>query len=201
MKKYIYQIYYDEETQEKILPEFIPLDNTKNLRPDWFEFWVILKFLRNSALEENAWYGFLSPKFYTKTGFNSDFVIKAIEKYEDVADVAIFSPAWDQLAYFLNPFEQGEVWHPGLNALSQEFINEYQLGIDLDTLVSDRSTAVMSNYVIAKKEAVEIYRLNVNFLRRSYGQSSWNSGFKSILKMSTRIILYSMNLRKKIDSN
>jgi len=151
MKKYIYQIYYDEETQKKILPGFIPLDNTKNLRPDWFEFWVILNFLRNSALEEDAWYGFLSPKFYQKTGFNSGFVIKVIEKYEDVADVAIFSPAWDQLAYFLNPFEQGEVWHPGLTALSQEFINKYQLEINLDTLVSDRSTAVMSNYIIAKK--------------------------------------------------
>lgn len=73
----------------------------------------------------------------------------------------------------------------------------YEVMIDLP---NDFSIDLYS-YVIAKKEGVEIYRLNVNFLRRSYGQSSWNSGFKSILKMSTRTILYSVNLRNKIDSN
>lgn len=152
MKKFIYQIYYNDETQKKLLPGFIPLDNTKNLRPDWFEFWVFLNFLRNNALDDDAWYGFLSPKFYEKTGFNSDFVLKAIENYGELGDVALFSPGWDQLAYFLNPFEQGEVWHPGLMGASQDFLNKYQLGINLNTLVSDTSSSVFSNYIIAKKE-------------------------------------------------
>jgi hypothetical protein len=152
MKKFIYQIYYNNETQKKILPGFIPLDNTKNLRPDWFEFWVILDFLRNNALYDDAWYGFLSPKFSDKTGFNSSFVLKVIENYGELGDVALFSPGWDQLAYFLNPFEQGEVWHPGLMAASQDFSNKYQLEINLNTLVSDTSSSVFSNYIIAKKE-------------------------------------------------
>ena len=152
MKKFVYQIYYNNETQKKILPGFIPLDNTKNLRPDWFEFWVILNFLRNNVLDDDAWYGFLSPNFYEKTGFNSDLVLKAIENYGDLADVALFSPHWDQLAYFLNPFEQGEVWHPGLMAASQDFIDTYQLEINLKTLVSDTSSSLFSNYIIAKKE-------------------------------------------------
>jgi hypothetical protein len=152
MKKFIYQIYYNDETQKKILSGFIPLDNTKNLRPDWFEFWVILNFLRNNILDDDAWYGFLSPNFYEKTGFNSDFVLKVIENYGILGDVALFSPGWDQLAYFLNPFEQGEVWHPGLMTASQDFLDKYKLEINLNTLVSDTSSSVFSNYVIAKKE-------------------------------------------------
>lgn len=73
----------------------------------------------------------------------------------------------------------------------------YEIMIDLP---NDFSIDLYS-YVIAKKEDVEIYRINVNFLKRTYGQSSWNSGFKSILKMSTHTIQYSMKLRKIIDSN
>ncbi|MBT8530575.1 hypothetical protein G6708_06235 [Polynucleobacter paneuropaeus] len=152
MKLFVYQIFYNNETQKKILSGFIPLDNTKNLRPDWFEFWVILNFLRNNTLDDDAWYGFLSPRFYEKTGFNSDFVIKAIENYGALRNVALFSPGWDQLAYFLNPFEQGEAWHPGLMAASQDFLNKCQLEINLNTLVSDASSSVFSNYIIAKKE-------------------------------------------------
>jgi hypothetical protein len=152
MKKFVFQIYYNAETKKKILSGFIPLDNTKNLRPDWFEFWVILDFLRNNVLVEDAWYGFLSPKFHEKTGFNSDFVLDVIENYGAVGDVALFSPGWDQLAYFLNPFEQGEVWHPGLMSASQDFINQCRLGVDLTGLVSDAFSSVFSNYIIAKKE-------------------------------------------------
>jgi hypothetical protein len=134
------------------LPGFIALDNTKNLRPDWFEFWVILNFLRNNTLEKDAWYGFLSPKFYEKTGFSADYVQQVIKQYDAISNVALFSPSWDQLAYFLNPFEQGEVWHPGLMATSQDFINQYGLKINLNTLACDASCAVFSNYIIAKKE-------------------------------------------------
>lgn len=76
----IYQIFYDSETRNKILPGFIPLDNTSNLRPDWFEFLVILNFLNTNELKDDDWYGFLSPKFFEKTGINSDFVINIIQK-------------------------------------------------------------------------------------------------------------------------
>jgi hypothetical protein len=134
------------------LPGFIPLDNTKNLHPDWFEFWVILNFLRNHALEDDAWYGFLSPKFYEKTGFSSNFVLKVIEKHGSMGNVALFSSEWDQISYFLNPFEQGEVWHPGITEVCQDFIDKCGLEINLSTLVSDTSSSVFSNYIVAKKE-------------------------------------------------
>jgi len=154
----IYQIYYSDETRKLLLPGFIPLDNSSNVRPDWFEFWVILNFLRENNLEDGAWYGFLSPKFYEKTGFDSRFVLEIVEKYGENANVALFSPDWDQLSYFLNPFEQGEVWHPGLLPLSQKFIDTIDLNIDLKNLVSDTTSSVFSNYVIAKKEFWEEWK-------------------------------------------
>lgn len=131
-------------------PGFIPLDNSLNERPDWYEFWVIRDFLKKNKLQENGWYGFLSPKFALKTGFNSSIVFDAIEKCCEYSDVCIISSSWDQLAYFLNPFEQGECWHPGLLKISQYFFDEIGLNMDLEKLVTHSKISVFSNYIIAK---------------------------------------------------
>jgi len=148
----IYQIFYDLATKQMLDTGFIPLDNSKNERPDWFEFWVIRNFLRNNALEEHAWYGFLSPNFQDKTGFDSDYVISFLRHYDSVGDVALFSSAWDQLAYFKNPWEQGEAWHPNIRELTQKFLDSTNRRIDLSALVTDSTSSVFSNYVIAKKK-------------------------------------------------
>jgi len=153
MKKiYVHQIFYDSESRAKIQPGFIPIDNTNSAHRDWFEFWVILNFLRNNPLEENAWYGFLSPKFLEKTGIDSTAILQAIEANYESMDIAVFSTAWDQLAYFVNPWEQGEVWHPGLTALTQGFLADHGFTTDLRNIVTDSANSAFSNYVIAKKE-------------------------------------------------
>ncbi len=152
MNKFVYQIYYDEQTRSKVLPNFIPLDNTKNERPDWFECWVIKDFLRKNSLENDSWYGFLSPRFYEKTGHTSEYVLQVLDAHPGKYNVALFSPHWDQISYYTNPFEQGEVWHPGLTSLSQSFIDGIGLKINLSTLITDTKSTVYSNYIIAKKE-------------------------------------------------
>jgi hypothetical protein len=149
-KIFVYQIFYDQESKQRLNFGFIPLDNTDNERPDWYEFWVIRKFLKTNELESNSWYGFLSPKFVERTGFQSLHVLNMLEKYDAFCDVALFSPGWDQLAYFLNPFEQGEVWHPGLKNCSQRCFDEIGIKIDLNSLVTYSKTSVFSNYIIAK---------------------------------------------------
>jgi hypothetical protein len=152
MKKYIHQIYYDAATKNQLQKGFIPLDNTKSPHPDWFELWVILNFLRNNTLEEGAWYGFLSPKFYGKTGCTPELIDQILARSANDSDVILCSSAWDQLSYFLNPFEQGEVWHPGLLAAAQKFADKANLGIDLSKMVCDTSSAVFANYIIAKSD-------------------------------------------------
>lgn len=148
---FIHQIFYDDFSKNSLAPQFIPLDNTKG-PADWFEFYPIMEFLKKTQLQANAWYGFLSPKFQQKTGIPAPEVINLISRYGDQANVAIFSPAWDQLAYFRNPFEQGEFAHPGLLEISQKFIDKISLNIDLTKLVTYSSTAVFSNFIIAKSE-------------------------------------------------
>lgn len=151
-KVLIQQIYYNDETQQKIMPGFVPLDNTANLRPDWFEFWVILNYLREHTLHDNIWYGFFSPRFAEKTGLNAQMVMKTIEGAPSNTDVVLFSPGWDQICYFLNPWEQGEAWHPGITALSQAFLDQQKWSIDIKTLVTDSSCTVFSNYFVGNKK-------------------------------------------------
>ena len=148
----VHQIYYDESSRRTLDPGFIPLDNTSNERPDWFEFWVIRRFLTDTPLREDAWYGFLSPKFHAKTGLDSNQVFDFLQRFSAQADVALFSYAWDQIAYFLNPFEQGEFWHPGLLDLSQRYFSTIGIDLDLKNLVTHSLTTVFSNFIVAKAE-------------------------------------------------
>lgn len=50
----------------------------------------------------------------------------------------------------MNPFEQGEVWHPGILNLSQSFFDKAGLNVELNKLVTYSKTSVFSNYIIAK---------------------------------------------------
>jgi hypothetical protein len=149
-KVFVYQIFYDEKSRASLDPGFIPLDNTANERPDWFEFWVIRNYLKTRTLQPNCWYGFLSPRFTTKTGITSEVVLDAVNRFGDNSDVALFSPGWDQIAYFLNPFEQGDLFHPGLMDLCQDFFDRIDMRIDLRSLVTHSSTSVFCNYIVAK---------------------------------------------------
>jgi hypothetical protein len=150
MKIYIHTIYYNLDTKKNISQHFIPLDNSNNGN-EWFEFLPILNYLQRTELEENAFYGFLSPKFTKKTGYQPSYVIDLITQYGNIADIFLFSPGWDQISYFLNPWEQGEVWHPGLMSASQRFLDNYGLKLNLSSLVTDTTNSVFSNYIVAKK--------------------------------------------------
>jgi hypothetical protein len=121
---YIHQIYYNDQTRNSLDPGFIPLDNSENERPDWYELWVIRHYLTTHALEENSWYGFLLPKFGLKTGFSANQLNQFIEHLDPCYDVVLINYCFDQIAYFQNPFEQGEYWHPGISALTQNIINQ-----------------------------------------------------------------------------
>jgi hypothetical protein len=149
-KIFLHQIFYDERSRASLDPAFTPLDNSSNVRPDWYEFLPIRNYLKSSVLQHDAWYGFLSPRFVSKTGFQASTVFQALQGAGADCEVALFSSGWDQLSYFLNPFEQGEVWHPGLLQLSQTFFDSIGMRLDLRSLVTYSKTSVFSNYVIAK---------------------------------------------------
>lgn len=100
MKTNIHQIFYNEETKKSRDTGFLPLDNTQNKRPDWREYWPIRNYLLHESLDEDALYGFFSPKFKAKTGLTSDECYRFINSQPPDIDVVSFSPFYDLGAFF-----------------------------------------------------------------------------------------------------
>ena len=147
---HIYQIWSHYTAREELDPGFEVLDNSANERPDWFEYWPIRRFLLNEALDENAFYGFLSPKFKIKTSLSAEAVRDSILAADAATDVILLSPSIHNSAYYLNVFEHGDAEHPGLKNVAKGLFERIGMPSDLDSLVSDSRNTVHSNYFIAK---------------------------------------------------
>jgi hypothetical protein len=145
-----YQILNHYTSPQELDPGFDVLDNSVNERPDWYEYWPIRKFLLNQTLDENAFYGFLSPKFKLKTNLGAAEVRAFIEASSPGTDVVLFSPSIHNSAFFLNVFEHGNAEHPGLSQVAHSFFARIGYPQPLEDLVSDSRNTVHSNYFIAK---------------------------------------------------
>jgi len=146
----IYQIFYDPMSRAQLDPGFFPLNNAYSKTPELYELSVIREYFSRYALDDETWYGFFSPKFHLKTGLSSSSVNSFFNDYKNNNDVMLFSPFWEQIAYFQNIFEQAEFWHPGIKAIAKQFFQKIRYPVDLDNLVNCRQTSVFSNYFIAK---------------------------------------------------
>ena len=147
---HLFQVAYSQETRSNVSPGFAVLDNLSNMRPDWFEYWPIRQFLKCHELDDQAFYGFFSPKFLNKTGLSFDVVQKHISSNAANADVVLFSPQPDMGAFFLNVFEQGEFFDPGLIDAYEAFLAEIGRLVPIKNLVMDSRQSVFSNYFAAR---------------------------------------------------
>jgi hypothetical protein len=147
---HIYQVFYDEHTRQHLENEYLPFDNTENLRPDWFEFPVMRNFFLNTDLDPNGWYGFLSWNFRGKTSLTPTEVIDFVASCRQDHDVAILPHSWDEIAYFRNPFEHGELVHPGIGEVATKAFGEMGIAQSLDDLVSHSGTFTFCNHIVAK---------------------------------------------------
>jgi hypothetical protein len=145
---FVHQICYD--AVQEVDGNFIPLDNTANERPDWFEYWAIRNFLRTQPLDENSFYGFLSPRFKSKTNLSGKEVHEFIRRHGDAAHVLLFTPSLHLTAYHLNVFKYGDVCHPGLLGLATRFFRRIGRPTNLDTLITHSGNEVYSNYFVAR---------------------------------------------------
>lgn len=151
---HLYHIAYSAQTLATLEPGYQLLDNLANERPDWFEYWPIRRFLlqalEQGSLDEQAWYGFFSPKFSSKVGLSHAQVCDFVRTHAARADVCLFSPQPDMGAFFLNVFEQGETFDPGLMDASQQFLAHAGRPCALASLVMDSRQTVFSNYFVAR---------------------------------------------------
>jgi hypothetical protein len=149
MTAHIFQIYYSTETRNLLDPGFLPLDNSKNQRPDWREYWPIRNFFLENSLVDGDYYGFLSPAFKAKTGLSSAALFDFVHAQGGEPDVVLFSPYYDQIAFFLNQWEQGGMTHRNQSVFEQSLelvapdFNMY------DTACSAQNS-VFCNYFVAK---------------------------------------------------
>ena len=97
---HLFQILNHYTKPQDLDPGFGVLDNSANERPDWYEYWPMRKFLLNEKLDEDAFYGFLSPRFKHKTNLNAGAVRDFILAAEPNTDVVLFSPAFTTAPIF-----------------------------------------------------------------------------------------------------
>lgn len=146
---HIHQIFYSEETRAMLEPGFTPFDNIGQ-RPDWAEYWPMRTLLLDKELDENAFYGVLSPRFKQKTGLNAQQVLEFCASAPGDADVLLFPMFFDESALYENVFIQGLIYHPNIWPAFVEMARRLAPGIDIETLVMDARHSQFCNYFIAK---------------------------------------------------
>ena len=147
---HIFQILNHYTSPKDLDPGFAVLDNSANERPDWFEYWPIRKFLLHETLDEEAFYGFLSPKFRHKTNLSAAEARNFILATDPATDVVLFSPSIHNSAYYLSVFEHGDAEHPGLAGVAGRLFERLGWRAVLDGFISDSRNTVYSNYFIAR---------------------------------------------------
>jgi hypothetical protein len=147
---FIYQILNHYTARESLDPGFLVLDNSSNERPDWFEYWPIRKFLLSERLDEDSFYGFLSPKFKLKTNLSGAAAHQFINLETKATDVVLLSQSIHQATYYLNTFKYGDSLHPGLVDVATRFFERIGSPTDLNDLITSSRNEVYSNYFIAK---------------------------------------------------
>lgn len=148
---HLYQIAYSPATLAAVQPGFLALDNVANPRPDWYEYEPIRRFLLERPLDEQAFYGFFSPKFTAKTLLDAAAARAVVlQAAASGADVVLFSPQPDMGAFFLNVFEQGEACDAGLIDAYEAFLAHIGRPLALRSLTMDARHVVFSNYFVAR---------------------------------------------------
>ncbi|WP_322978963.1 hypothetical protein [Pseudomonas sp. C11] len=145
---HLFHIAYSEATYRDMPAGYQLLDNMAHERDDWREYWPIRRFLLEQPLDEQAFYGFFSPRFKEKTGLDHAHVTAFVQA--SGADVCTFSPQPDMGAFFLNVFEQEELFQPGFLETSQAFLARAGIDLALRNLVMDSRQVVFSNYIVAR---------------------------------------------------
>ncbi len=147
---HLHQIAYSPASLAAVEPGFAVLDNLANERPDWYEYAPVRQYLQTQPMDEGAFYGFFSTKFGAKTGHTRATVDALVARHGPGSDVLLFSAHPNQVAFFLNVFEQGEFFHPGLMAVTRDWLQAAGLAVDPAVLLMDVRQTVFCNFFIAR---------------------------------------------------
>lgn len=147
----IFHIGYSNDTCKNKPENYELMDNSKNPRPDWFEYWPIRNFLLSTPLDDEKYYGFFSPKFELKTGYNSAKLFKTIHDIDDTTDVITICPQPEVGHLFKNIYYGSDFSDSGSLETCSKIFKSIGINTNLMDLVTDSRNTVFSNYIIAKK--------------------------------------------------
>lgn len=162
----IHQIWYRDEQWPHLDPEMYYWDNRANLRPEWCEYWV----MRQAALqfEENFsdLTGFFSWKYKEKLGVDYGQISGFIAANPGM-DCYILSPAVFQVAAYVNVWQQGEIWHPGITDSAQSLLNRLGFEVNIDLMVDHHLTTAYSNYWVGSRR---FWREYLSFMDKVFNE-------------------------------
>ncbi len=108
---HLYMIFYDDLTAASIPDGFTGLSNTNPLRKELFEVEPILKFVSQTPIEDDEFYGFFSPRIFEKTGLEPRDFDALAELDLRNSDIVSIAPLPLYLSSQLNPVAQAEAAH------------------------------------------------------------------------------------------
>lgn len=131
-------------------PALPVLDGRVDDRPDWGGYSAVRQFLLHERLDEQAFYGFVSPRFRAETGHSPADLQRLVARHGPDADVLLCSAHPGRLAFCANVFEDAELLHPGLLQAARPWL----LGVGVDVapaqLVMDARQMVFGNQFLAR---------------------------------------------------
>jgi hypothetical protein len=172
----IYQIYYKQEQLPYLDSAFVPYNNSKNPQPELNEWAVWNDFYDTADYKELNIWGMLSWKFKQKTNLTGQQFIDFINANPGY-DVYFVNPAIINEAVFLNGWEQGDFYHPGLSEIADNFLTKIgYTDILVKELVLDRSTTMFASYFVATKDFWNQY---MQFTRKIFSEADKDIEFNN----------------------
>lgn len=198
---FIYQIYYSKETQTKLDPGFIPLNNVENKNPVWREYWCIKNFFKKNKIINKNFYGFFSPKLFEKTGLTSSDIYNFINKNKNDIDVFLFNPIKKSSFVFFNVIDQAIDKHKSKFYLIFKKIFRKK-NFNFTNLVNHSNNTVYCNYFIARgffwKEWLEINKFLFSGLERR--NQNFRISIPKIVKYKTEKVALKVFVMERVAS-
>jgi hypothetical protein len=171
----IFQIYFKPELKIHCDPNFVPLDNTANPRPDLREWDVWNREYDSLIASDLEYWGFVSWKFKEKTNLTGQQVYDFINAYPS-QDVYLVNPCIVNEACFANSWEQGDLYHPNISEIGNKFLKKIGYGdVDVKGMLLDRNTTVFANYVIGSRK---FWTKFMEFSRKLFTEADADPVFK-----------------------
>lgn len=156
----IFQIYFKPELLAHCDPDFEPMDNTDNPRPELREWDKWDREHENILAQNLDYWGFVSWKFKEKMGLTGRQVLDWINTNPGY-DVYLLNPCIVNEAVFENSWVQGDLYHPNLSRIGEKFLLKYGFadlrkeGVIMpfvEELFTDRNSMIFANYVVGNKK-------------------------------------------------